>query len=201
MSPDIQWPKAGTGLRVETAEHAGIPALVAAGMGDVVLIVGTLDVDVPQGAECLVEWTTERGLHKRPGVLLSSSPPPEPRWRIRATGPARTDQRRRYTRADLRIPISVDTGDVVYKSETLDLSEGGLRCIVKTKNPLPNTVFISVELEGERFKVPCRIARKRKVDTGQELSIAFTMVPAAAEDRLRRQVFSAQVRHRTLGVA
>jgi hypothetical protein len=193
------------------------------------------DVDVPRpGTACTVTWVSPGGLYDLPtGFVERVVVGPVVRaWRVEVTGPAVRAQRRRYVRVPWTKPVVVEVLPVVrlphtnpvdaeeagdpgsepaeretVHGNTLDLSEGGIRC---TLPPPPlrdgQPVRVQLDVEGNSLVLDGTVVRV-KVTTAKpggrphcETGIAFTE-PDEYGDLLRKVIFSEQLRSRRSGIA
>jgi hypothetical protein len=74
-------------------------------------------------------WRGPEELRSLPVELVDAQGAAGPRWRLRAVGPAGRGQRRAAVRAPLVVPVLASSAAQSLAGRTLDLSEGGLRCV------------------------------------------------------------------------
>jgi c-di-GMP-binding flagellar brake protein YcgR len=121
-----------------------------------------------------------------------------PTWRLRVVGPASRGQRRNAVRAPMSVPIELRLGDDLLVGATLDLSEGGTRCLLGRK---PNTTTqtvevgsvlpVTVDLDGTRVAAKAEVIRRHpREDDRIELSLRFVGLGERREDTIRRRVFA-----------
>ncbi len=194
------------------------------------------DVDVPRPrTACSVSWVTRQGVYELPCAFVDrvSVGPVVRAWRLAVTAPARRAQRRRFVRVPWTARIEVEVvpvapgmgvagasevdgdggpaavyaeGPCVLHANALDLSEGGLRCLLAPP-PLRDgqPVRVQLDVEGQRLVLDgtvIRVRSGRRAPGGPvecETGIAFTE-PDEFGDLLRRAVFTEQLRSRRSGV-
>jgi hypothetical protein len=86
-------------------------------------------VRIDVGEYVQLVWKGPEGLRALPAELMEVLPGEEPRWRVKAMGPATRGQRRNAVRAPVSLPVEVLVGRTQLIGETLDVSEGGLHCL------------------------------------------------------------------------
>lgn len=74
-------------------------------------------------------WKGPEGLRALPVELAEVLPGEQPCWRLRPMGPATRGQRRNAVRAPMSLPVELVVGRTELIGETVDVSEGGLRCL------------------------------------------------------------------------
>jgi hypothetical protein len=191
------------------------------------------DVEIPRAGHTLaLIWATDRGVLELPvafhevvrvGELVSA-------WRVRVIGPAVRVQRRHFVRVafsgsiliyprieetdDLgptipapRMPglplPSPDDGSQVAQGTTVDISEGGLRCVVDSEFEAEAPVVVSFAYAGEDFRLDARVVRawvhtekpSYRGEPRWETAIRFSN-PDLAGDGLRKGIFAEQLRQR-----
>ena len=87
------------------------------------------------GEQIEVIWKTSGALRCLPVVLAGIDLGEPPHWRLRPAGVVKRGQRRDAVRAPLRIPVVIGTGEATAHGTTIDVSEGGLRCVLDKGQP------------------------------------------------------------------
>jgi len=165
-------------------------------------------VDADGAQPWLLTWVSERGRWELP-VTRADAVDPGPRsWWLTPAGPIRRDQRRSFFRAHCAGTVAVDVLADPFPTllgRTVDLSEGGLRCLLPTAAIQAGTrVLVRLGLEGltgtyagvvQRSNRPNRAARV--AGWHHELAIAFDD-PERHGDALRQYVVRLQLRSRRL---
>jgi len=179
------------------------------------------DVDEPRpGTACTLTWSDGHAVYELL-TMFDSALPGGPdtslrTWRLEATGETVRLQRREFFRCECSLPVTVAGLDragarATATGFTLDLSEGGLRCVLKgpTLKPgggaqvgvelTPGTVLT---LDGEVLRATPRPAsalsgsvEPRPVETVIEFKDA-----ERHGDTVRRAIFAEQLRQRRLGI-
>jgi c-di-GMP-binding flagellar brake protein YcgR len=115
---------------------------------------------------------------------------------LQHSGELRREQRRRYFRRKLRIPVFVtaaSTGGEPAASTMYDLGGGGAslrnpRGLVKEEEEIE----LSFAPAGERYRIPARVIRISR--RGRVLHAAFTSIPEAVRDRIIGSLFTSPAR-------
>jgi hypothetical protein len=171
------------------------------------VLVGAPDLSfVPVLPDFTVEqsllWTGPASQMELP-VLIGD--PDQQTWRLLAVGSAKKVQRRQFVRVPMNLPtritLRLPTGATTLPATILDLSEGGMRCMV-VFSPPPEGTRVGVVLTNEDSTIECIGAVVRHLPLGEEgagpiaLAIRFDD-PEVHGDVIRRLVFAEQLRGRT----
>ncbi|MFD2090887.1 flagellar brake protein [Blastococcus deserti] len=116
------------------------------------------------------------------------------RWRMRATGPAETSQRRKAVRGRVAVPLEAEHGAVDLKGTTLDLSEAGLRAEFEGLGVPPEAgakLLLAIHLEDGVVKTKAEVVRTHARGARWLMSIRFLEIQEKDQDRVRRRVFQA----------
>lgn len=187
---------------------------------------GDLLVSIPQdlarrpmvpadGERIDVIWKASGVSRCLPAVLAGIDLGEPPHWRLRPAGVVQRGQRREAVRAPIRVPIALGTGASDARATSLDLSEGGLRCVLdRQPRPAPgahvapqsafragDVVPVSVMLPDLTITCLSEITRLHPRDDARtEMSLRFIGLAENLEDELRRRVFARlrDLRHRGL---
>jgi PilZ domain len=152
-------------------------------------------------------WQTSGELRALPVVLVAVDSGERPRWRLRVAGVLRRGQRRDAVRAPLTVPVHVGPELAAVAGTTVDVSEGGLRCILDGKRqPSPSMAVGDVARVAVTFPeltITClsEVTRQHaREDALVELSLRFIGLTENQEDLIRRRVFARlrELRHRGL---
>jgi hypothetical protein len=132
-----------------------------------------------------------------------------PQWRLRRAGVVRRGQRRDAVRAPMTAPVRIGSEPSTLSGVTVDLSEGGFRCVLERQRgsanaegdaedfglpPTPDVgdvVRVSVVLPN--FTATCLahvIRRHPREDARTELSLRFLDLTDRQEDEIRSRVFT-----------
>lgn len=156
------------------------------------------------GDAVLIAWYTVRGYYERKAVVESTRPAPQAEITLRAAGESRQLQRRAHVRVPQLSPVELVLNAVRIPASLLDISESGLRCVVQRPTLLGMDTVVSVTLElldDASVDVTCRPARVYAADDDHlEIGLAFVGVDEVTTNRIRRHVFSQQVRDRAMGL-
>jgi hypothetical protein len=162
-------------------------------------------------------WRGPEDLRSAPAELISVDGvgSDAPMWRVRLTGPAARGQRRAAVRAPLMVPMSICVDNRNREAVSVDLSEGGVRCLLDddatahlqrsdtaTGDVEPTSsvdkwlevgkvVAITVDLEQEQISCEAEVIRRHhRADRRKELSLRFIGLGEYREDMIRRHVFA-----------
>lgn len=152
---------------------------------------------VPVGGQLWLSWTTEGGLH-HVEVRLRERLADPPRWRVAAVGPPGREQRRKGERVPVFATVTVRTEGGSREAQLVDLSAGGVRCLLAPDTPVSEGVACEVALDVVRpgLQLPGEIVRVREGFDGKtDVAVQFVDVSAAVTDELRRFVLTVQLEH------
>jgi hypothetical protein len=143
-------------------------------------------------------WRGPEELRSLPAQLVEVVPGDSPTWRLKIVGPASRGQRRNAVRAPLSVALDVTFGEKVVSGTTLDLSEGGTRCLLtgrpggeKPEVEVGAVLPVVVDLDGERVATKAEVIRRHpREDDHTELSLRFVGLGEKREDTIRRRVFA-----------
>lgn len=116
------------------------------------------------------------------------------RWRMRATGPAETSQRRKAVRGRVTVPVQATFGAIELKGDTVDLSEAGVRGEFHGFGAPPEAgarMDLLVSLEDGVLKTKAEVVRTQAKGARWVMSIRFLGIEEKDQDRVRRRVFQA----------
>lgn len=152
---------------------------------------------LPAGGHLWLSWTTERGLHHLE-VQLSERLDDPPRWRVAAVGPPAREQRREGDRVPVMATVSVHAEGRSHEAQLIDLSVGGLRCLLAPNAGMAEGAACEVTLDVVRagLRVPAEIVRVREGFDGKtDVAVRFEQTSTAVTDELRDFVFRVQLEH------
>jgi hypothetical protein len=143
-------------------------------------------------------WRGPDELRSLPAQLVEVVAGDSPTWRLKIVGPASRGQRRNAVRAPLSVSLDVTFGERVVSGTTLDLSEGGTRCLLagrpggeKPEVEVGAVLPVTVDLDGERVATKAEVIRRHpRDDEHTELSLRFVGLGEKREDAIRRRVFA-----------
>jgi c-di-GMP-binding flagellar brake protein YcgR len=116
------------------------------------------------------------------------------RWRMRATGPAETSQRRAAVRGRVIVPVQATFGSIELKGDTIDLSEAGVRGEFQGLGAPPEAgakMDLLVSLEEGVLRTKAEVVRTQAKGARWVISIRFLSIEEKDQDRVRRRVFQA----------
>src|SRR3954465_11056351 len=88
-------------------------------------------VQISIGERVDVVWRSAAGLRSLPCELVAVDRGDPPRWELRSGGVVQRGQRRDAVRAPLSVPVTLGPEPARLSGTTVDLSEGGLRCVLE----------------------------------------------------------------------
>lgn len=164
------------------------------------------------GTRLELVWKDLEGLLALPVEVTAIERDAESLLRVRGAGPVVPGQRRYAVRAPLVLPVQLTHGQEQLSGLTLDLSEGGMRCLLDplveqptapTQNPanrpanpadklavgdrMPAVVTFDTAVVEGRVEV---VRRHSREDGRSELSLRFVGLPEVTQDLIRRAVFA-----------
>jgi hypothetical protein len=116
------------------------------------------------------------------------------RWRLRATGPAETSQRRKAVRARVVVPVEAGYMSYELNGTSVDLSEAGMRATIEGFGLPPepgSTMDMVIKLETGEVKAKAEVIRNQARGAQWLLSLRFLDLEERDGDKLRRRVFQA----------
>lgn len=146
-----------------------------------------------------LSWQADDGLRSVQAELLARTE--DSLWAVQVRGRVSRIQRRDAVRAPIGLPVSVAWNGMELTGSTIDLSEGGLLCVLRPQDdrglggPHPRkgqrlTLWLDLYSDVLRTEVEL-IGRRSRGDRLQEWSLEFTGLPEAAADLIRSHVFTA----------
>jgi hypothetical protein len=171
------------------------------------------------GEQLEVVWKGSGEVRALPVVLSAIEVGEQPRWRLRRTGVVKCGQRGDAVRAPLAVPIRLDRQPSPVTGTTVDLSEGGLRCVLETERrtaqgmpdrddsgdfsppEVGEVVRVSALFPDSTITCLAEVIRRHPRDDSRvELSLRFIGLREDHEDLIRRRVFARlrDLRHRGL---
>ncbi|GAA4628381.1 PilZ domain-containing protein [Cellulomonas oligotrophica] len=169
LDPDAAEPGAGVPTRVEDVEVV----VDGSELRHHVLVSPPWyggDVEPPaEGARMTLVWPTERGVLELPVTFARIDRVAEGvrGWRLVVVGSATRLQRRQFVRVPVGLPVSVETRPEdamtprhpVADGMTIDLSEGGLRCVLHDRLPDDHPVTVTFAFGEAQFRLAARVVR------------------------------------------
>jgi hypothetical protein len=172
---------------------------------DDVLVCAPLDrsqrpVALETGEHLEVVWQDDGDLRALPVVLLATEVGERPRWLLREAGVLRRGQRRDAVRAPMHIPVRIGPETEALTGTTVDVSEGGLRCVLDADRsgptlPAPpsrgDVIRVSALFPDSSVTCLAEVTRRHERDDPRvELSLRFIGLTETQEDVVRRRVFA-----------
>ena len=181
--------------------------------GDDLVVSAPLDrmqrpIALEDGEQIEVVWRDDDGgLRALPVVLVSTELGERPRWLLREAGEARRGQRRDAVRAPMHIPVRVGPEIGAHSGSTVDVSEGGMRCLLEPDGDAAvdpatgDVVRVSVLFPDSTVTCLAEVIRRHERDDPRmDLSVRFIGLTEHQQDVLRRRVFARLRELRTRGL-
>lgn len=145
----------------------------------------------------------ELGAVEMPVSLVKNAEEPLPTWTLKSIGSVATTQRRQYVRlqytTEVRLFLLEGSG-APSKAETLDVSEGGLRCTVDewAIDPGPRAFRAEFSFGGKNFFATCQMAWWGKLDEKDRrtIGVEFVNMDQPTADSIRSYIFNVQLEER-----
>ncbi|MEX2658075.1 MAG: PilZ domain-containing protein [Acidimicrobiales bacterium] len=152
----------------------------------------------PVGDRVTLTWVGTFGPQHLATTLVAVGAHPVPHWRLRADGPATSDQRRSHVRALNLTAATVLTAGSATPARLVDLSEGGAHVVARPPAPLAAEARVTLrfELEGSTLEVGCDVVRVHELGGRVHAGCRFTGLPGRDADRIRAYVFRRQALER-----
>ena len=189
------WPVAGTAARLRAADGSWVPCRVASADAGAVVLAVRERVLLPPSFTGTLEWGSDLGLVEAP-VAGASREPGGLRWVVAPCGVPSLQQRRRFVRVPIDVELLLQFGRTRFTGRALDLSEGGVRCLVPTQARIAHhpRVCAALPLPDRSLRVEGRVVRIGTHPRGDEVGIAFLDLDEPRAQHLRRHVVDAQIR-------
>jgi hypothetical protein len=209
---EVEFPPAGTVVDLIAASRSETFLTWAVASSDRELLVLTpvdqqrRPVQVAVGERIDIIWRNASGLLCLPVVLAAVLAGERPAWRLRAAGVVKRGQRRDAVRAPITAPVRLGAEPFLYAGVTVDLSEGGFRCVLEglgslgagfssaarsTGPGVGEVVKVAVELPELTIHRLGEVARRHPRSDGRaELSVRFVGLTEPEADQIRRYVFA-----------
>ncbi len=209
-APPAHWPTAGEVIwaRLPCCEAAVHPTRVADVSGETLVIVAPLKPHVQpipppeEGATFMIGWR-EGGASKQLKVEFSEGrEQPVPSWRVKPVAEPKVVQRRDYVRAAWDQPAEFTFGIRTVEGKILDISEGGLRCVLpEMEEPRQSRFEVSFELESGAVTLEAEISWwSQPMEKMVQVGLSFLTEDQALRDRLRAQAYGLQLEQRRRGL-
>lgn len=173
--------------------------------GDLVLaapcLPGGRSVVALPGDAVSLRWRADKGLGFLEGRLVSVFGGRLPIWRVAPLGEPIVEQRRQFVRVNVTLPVVAVVDGAHWLLSTIDLAEGGMRCLVETGPAwaVGAEVELHFDVEGVRFTADAKVVWASQAGYGATVAFAFTGLPRRRADQLRRFVFRHEARHAHVG--
>lgn len=193
-------------VRICFADTVEEPSRVEDVDGDVVWVAvptaGTVLLNRHGEDSLALQWIAPRGRFTQPVRYLGPEIRSIPTWRLERVGEPTIEQLREFVRVDAAIPVNVvvpgqDGGEAVTLTGlTVDISEGGVRCMLTTPGiPADTEVMAHLSLGTEDVAIPGRVLRSVRGLAGRS-EVVLVFLSNSHSDAVRRFVFAQQVKAR-----
>jgi hypothetical protein len=162
----------------------------------------THDVDPKVAKDGLfLGWVSVHHALEVPAMLVEHETDPLPMWTIEAAGKVEETQRRNYVRLmmDLDIEMELIPGGGTTRARTIDLSEGGIKCLVDEWAPDPGgRIFnVHVTVDGQQFVIPAQVAWWGNMEGKlRGVGVRFEHDNQNVADSIRSFIFAKQLEQR-----
>ena len=146
------------------------------------------------GNEVEVFWRGPEDQRMVPATVLAVEHGAVVRWRLRATGPAESSQRRKAVRARVVLPIEAGYLSYEMTGESIDLIEAGMRVTLDGMGlpPDPGSMLdLVIKLETDEIRTKAEVIRQQARGARWLMSLRFLDLEEREGDKLRRRVFQA----------
>jgi c-di-GMP-binding flagellar brake protein YcgR len=126
---------------------------------------GTTSYQFPRGVALVIEWITDRGLCRVPGIVVGQSDVGVAALAVDLLGEVELFQRRQYARAELALDLAVwaDPRGEPVEGVTLDISGGGVRAAVPVQLSEGSLVRIEIDMpSGKSIPALARVVAQRE---------------------------------------
>lgn len=166
-------------------------------LGMVVTAPGGADLMVRSGDGVTVRWlATDLGVGLLETIVAGTTRgPQDATWLLRSAGRPTVVQRRRHLRVPVTVRVEAGWEGGRQEMITLDLSEGGVRCLAAGPVGLAagDTVRLAVGLHDQTVAGAAAVVRATPSQGGTTLAFRFTSLTRREADRVRRFVFARDV--------
>jgi hypothetical protein len=154
------------------------------------------------GDSLRLQWTlADRGLGTTEGTVVASRLNPLPVWRVQCVEPE-LHQRREYARLPITLTVILGSGERGQELSSIDLSEGGMRCLTPAsmRLNLGDLIEAEVDFEGPPIRIVAEVVRI--IETGElgmlDIGLRFLDLPERDGERIRKFIFQQQARQRAM---
>jgi c-di-GMP-binding flagellar brake protein YcgR len=143
-----------------------------------------------------VRWTHPRGMSELRCEVRRVDLRPTPQWEVRPLEPADHIQRREAVRVFVLLHLELRLDEGTFRATTVDVSEGGVRCVVPAKDHFApgERVDMLLHVGGEPIAATAELLRCRQSNGGStEVTARFLGMDKRDADRVRKFLFAEQV--------
>lgn len=151
------------------------------------------------GSPATLRWAHPRGVNELAVEVLETALRPTPRWRVRPVEDVNHVQRRGHVRAPVLIGVTFHAPDGTTEATTVDLSEGGLRCLLRRRLALTagEELDVALHLDPSPLRARLQVLRTHPAhDPFLEVTGRFVGLARGDADRIRKRVFAEQLQQR-----
>lgn len=203
----IEWPMVNTLIEMLSPHHSdwlssriedirdGVLTVAAPSTPTIPILFSDLNKPVT------VQWLHPRGLCDTSGTVTAIERNPLPLWIIRADTEPTLHQRRSFARLTVTLPVVLDREGHKNTSVTLDISEGGMNCILPEGESLQmgDRIETIVAIDDEPFRTIAVVVRTAVDSVGHVTAgFRFDDLRNKDADRIRHFIFNEQLRRRAL---
>jgi c-di-GMP-binding flagellar brake protein YcgR len=162
----------------------------------------TQDVDPEIATDgFFVGWVSVHHALEVPVSFVEHTAVPVPTWTVEAAGDVQETQRRNYVRLVLDLDIEMDLipGGAPTRARTVDLSEGGVKCLVDEWAPDPRErqFNVRVTIDNKTYVIPGQVAWWGNLDNKlRGVGVRFHHNDQHVADTIRSYIFAKQLEQR-----
>lgn len=161
--------------------------------------------DLPEpspGTPVRLVWTTAAGEHTLHATMESRPQTRVPLWRLRPEGEPVVRQRREFIRVPDTLLVAMSRDDDCWSARVMDLSEGGMRCVLLDDHDLADgdEVRVAMDMDEGRVVIPSVVLEVLSGQGGRTVARVRFGELKREGDLLRRRVLQQQRRARAVGL-
>lgn len=147
---------------------------------------GTRMVLGQPGDAVVLRWSAQAGLAEVHAEVVECPTRPVTVWRLRLTSAPAIAQRRAHHRVPVTVPVSLLGARSLWLAHTLDVSEGGMRCVAPGRiEPLVGEVVDAVFDAVGSVRAAARVLRVTRIsDDDVDLAMQFDDLRLSDAERL-----------------
>jgi len=193
----------------EESNHRSRIEDVSGGVLTIAAPIGAGDVHVPdEDQQLTVFWAGIRTRYLLGVRLIGQTRQTPPRWHLQAAGKPTRNTRRNFVRGGGGYPVeiapdSAGTRDLWLEGTTVDVSEGGMCCVVPLGLDTPadqlapdGHLLARMSVAGQTVKIPANVITTRPAAEGGLQVVVGWEAPDSDAQAIRRHIFQWEVSER-----